>query len=342
MVEKMSKFDSPLVSVLIPAYNHENYVQSAIKSIISQTYENIELLVINDGSTDSTWKKICEMESECQKRFVRSIFWNQKNVGNCKTLNELLDNARGDYIYIIASDDQTLPNAIAEQVIFLESDKTFALCVGDNEIIDDKGKICYWDENRNIVYDKADAKFLTFASYLQFIRGFDFSSYRFGSYKELSKGNHIPNGYMIRKESFKDFRFAENGFLDDWQLMLHISKRHKMKYLDKHLMAYRWHSSNTVKNSRKMAKMTNKTKFYERHLLKGMSLDKFSPETRRFLEKNLHANSTKRISLKLYTKAKLSFFAFVFALSQIPGISLAFSKERKDFLLERIFLLADW
>ena len=49
--------DKSLVSVIISAYNHENYVQDTIKSIINQTYQNIELLVIDDGSTDSTWQK---------------------------------------------------------------------------------------------------------------------------------------------------------------------------------------------------------------------------------------------------------------------------------------------
>ena len=49
-----------LVSVLIPAYNHENYVQDSLQSIINQTYENIELIVIDDGSSDNTWQKIKE------------------------------------------------------------------------------------------------------------------------------------------------------------------------------------------------------------------------------------------------------------------------------------------
>ena len=47
-----------LVSVIIPSYNHEKYIQEAIKSVINQTYKNIELLVMDDGSKDSTWQKI--------------------------------------------------------------------------------------------------------------------------------------------------------------------------------------------------------------------------------------------------------------------------------------------
>ena len=54
-------FFKPLVSVIIPAYNHENYIQEAIKSIIAQTYKNIELIILDDGSKDSTWQKIQEL-----------------------------------------------------------------------------------------------------------------------------------------------------------------------------------------------------------------------------------------------------------------------------------------
>ena len=55
-------FSNHLVSVLVPCYNHENYVQDTIRSIIEQTYSNIELLVIDDGSTDNSFNKILEMK----------------------------------------------------------------------------------------------------------------------------------------------------------------------------------------------------------------------------------------------------------------------------------------
>ena len=58
-------FNKSLVSVLIPAYDHEKYVQETIKSIINQTYQNIELIIVDDGSKDSTWQKIQEMREEC-------------------------------------------------------------------------------------------------------------------------------------------------------------------------------------------------------------------------------------------------------------------------------------
>ena len=94
-----------LVSVIIPAYNHEKYVQETIKSIINQTYQNIELIVIDDGSKDFTWQKILEMKDECERRFEKVHFETKQNEGTCKTLNKLLSCAQGDFIDLIASDD---------------------------------------------------------------------------------------------------------------------------------------------------------------------------------------------------------------------------------------------
>ena len=71
--------ENPLVSVIIPVYNHEKYVQETIKSIINQTYKNIELLMLDDGSKDNSFAKTLELKEECEKRFVRVIMernWN--------------------------------------------------------------------------------------------------------------------------------------------------------------------------------------------------------------------------------------------------------------------------
>ena len=90
----------PLVSVLIPAFNHEKYIQQAIKSIINQDYKNIELLIIDDGSTDDTWNKIQEMKFLCIGRFVNIFFEKQKNNGVCTTLNRLIQKSNGEFILI--------------------------------------------------------------------------------------------------------------------------------------------------------------------------------------------------------------------------------------------------
>ena len=174
-----------LVSVIIPAYNHEKYVQETIKSIINQTYENIELIIVDDGSLDNTWYKIQEMKEICEKRFSRVVFETKQNEGTCKTLNRLINLSKGEYIYLIASDDIAKPIAIEKELEFLSSAPEYALVVGDNEIIDSEGKRCYWDIDKNNVYDRAKAKYLTFGDQLKSWRDFAFTSEEFGMYHTL-------------------------------------------------------------------------------------------------------------------------------------------------------------
>ena len=194
---------SPLVSVLIPAYNHEKYVQEAIQSVIDQTYQNIELIIVDDGSKDSTWKKIQEMKSVCEKRFSRILFETKKNEGTCATLNKLLTLANGEYISILASDDKFKPQLIEKTYEYLSHNSDYVLCVGNNEIIDLNSKKCFWDENKNCIYDINYAIYKTFGDYYKKHRSdVDFSSESFGSYISLYKENYIPNGKLIRKSVF--------------------------------------------------------------------------------------------------------------------------------------------
>lgn len=251
-----------LVSVIMPAYNHQNYVQEAIESIINQTYKNIELIVIDDGSSDSTWQKIQEMQEQCEKCFVRVVLQTKENEGTCATLNKMLDLAQGEFVYLIASDDKAKPQAIEKEVDFLAKHKDYALVVGDDEIIDSSSNLCYWDYEQNIVYDKDRADFTTFAELLKCHID------DFGNYDRLYHGNHIPNGYLIRKSIFdKIGKFTHEAPLEDWWLMLQIAKYAKMKFLDEILYSYRWHNSNTIKDRARIDNFAKKVMEYENRLL---------------------------------------------------------------------------
>ncbi len=268
-----------LVSVIIPAYNHQDYIQDTIKSIINQIYKNIELIVIDDGSKDSTWQKIKEMEQECKKRFARVHFETKENEGTPGTLNKLLCSADGEYIYIIASDDIAKPNAIAKQADFLDKNPDYSLAVANNELIDSNGKICYWDKDRNIVYEKTSAKYLTFGDYLKKQKRIDLNSDKFGRYDTIYTGNYIPNGYLIRKSIFSIIEpFTNEAPLEDWFLMMQISKYSKMKYLDEILFSYRWHDNNTIKNNSKMGQASLKTLLYEEKILEDIDENKVLPD----------------------------------------------------------------
>lgn len=100
----------PLVSIVIPCYNHAQFVQETIQSVIDQDYENIELIIIDDGSKDNSVEVIQEMIPACEKRFKRFEFRYRPNKGLCATLNEALEWCEGEYFSPLASDDIALPH----------------------------------------------------------------------------------------------------------------------------------------------------------------------------------------------------------------------------------------
>ncbi len=174
-----------------PAYNHEKYIEQAIRSVIEQTYKNIELIIINDGSSDNTWNIILSMQEECNKRFKRVVFKTQANQGTCITLNALISIASGEYIALIASDDVYYPQALEKLVYFLVNNPEYVLVVPNSKYIaEDNKEIRY-------VYVKNSKEHIlsTFKDYYELHLDFDFKSDRFGHYYTFLEKNYIPNFY---------------------------------------------------------------------------------------------------------------------------------------------------
>lgn len=105
----------PKVSVIMPVYNAEKYIQEAINSILNQTFEDLEFIIINDGSIDHTEELVNKYEDP-RIRFIQ----NKTNLGIAKTLNRGLDLANGEYIARMDSDDISMPERLAKQVDYLE------------------------------------------------------------------------------------------------------------------------------------------------------------------------------------------------------------------------------
>lgn len=278
---------TPLISVLIPAYNHESFITETIHSIIRQDYNNIELIVIDDGSQDSTWDILQSLKKICKDRFARISFKRQVNAGTCTTLNRLLDEARGEYICIVASDDCMAPHACATMLSFLNNHPDYILAVGDNEFIDSQSKKIYWDKSRRTVYQKDQAAFYTFSDFLKKSVQIPFDDNHFGKYPYLFCQNHIPNGYMIRKSFFDKIRFTTQAPLEDWYLMLQISKYGRLKFIEDILFYYRWHGANTVKNEQEMREISQKTKSHERKILKSINTKTVLPEVNDFINNGI-------------------------------------------------------
>lgn len=114
--------NTPLVSVLMPCYNVEKYVEDALSSIMKQSYTNLEIVVINDCSTDNT---LSILESLAKQDARIRIISNDVNLKLIDTLNKGVELCTGEYIARMDADDISFPDRIAKQVAFLEENKDY-------------------------------------------------------------------------------------------------------------------------------------------------------------------------------------------------------------------------
>lgn len=112
----MNNKKNPKVSVIIPTYNVERYIQECIKSIQEQTYDNIEIVVVDDCSTDKTYEILKNIEEKDRRL---KVFKNDKNMKICYTLNRALKNSTGEYIVRMDGDDISSSDRIEKQLRYL-------------------------------------------------------------------------------------------------------------------------------------------------------------------------------------------------------------------------------
>lgn len=122
------------VSTIIPAYNGDRYLKAAIDSILAQTYQDLEIIVVDDGSTDNT-------PQIAQQYGARVQYFSQTNQGVAASRNLGLAKARGEYIAFLDQDDVFLPYKLALQVALLEKDDNLGMVNSGWEIIDQQGEI---------------------------------------------------------------------------------------------------------------------------------------------------------------------------------------------------------
>ena len=124
-----------LVTVIMGSYNHERYVSEAIESVLSQTFRDLELVIVDDSSTDNS-RKIIEQYQTKDPR-VRAFF-HEKNMGIARTANDCLKEAKGRYLSFIGSDDVWYPNKLERQIDLMRCNEDKILW-SDGQIIDSYG-----------------------------------------------------------------------------------------------------------------------------------------------------------------------------------------------------------
>lgn len=139
--------DSPLVSVICLCYNHAPYLRESVESVLFQDYHPVELIVVDDCSTDNSREIISRLAEEHQG--IRTIF-SRENSGNCRAFNTAFRESRGKYIIDLAADDVLIPGRIRRGVECLENaGETFGVHFTDAEYIDEKSAFLRYHYKRD-------------------------------------------------------------------------------------------------------------------------------------------------------------------------------------------------
>jgi glycosyltransferase involved in cell wall biosynthesis len=246
----------PLVSVIMPVYNSEKYLKEAIDSVLNQSYKHLELVIVNDASTDLT-KNIIQSYSDSRIRYIE----NESNSGIVFSRNRGLSAAVGEYVATLDSDDIALENRIGEQVAFLNKNPDHGMCGTYYNTIDSNGKFI-----QPIRYPTKNEDITTW----------------------MILGNCFGNStIMMRSKMAKELGYRQGyDIAEDYDLWCRMAKISKLANLPIYGTLYRVHGNNMSVS--KMNDLLIVEKKIIREMLTGMNID-FS-ET----ELEIHVNFFKR------------------------------------------------
>jgi len=218
-----------LVSVIVPVFNRQDYVAETIESIVKQTYSNIEIIIINDGSTDDSEKIIRSFDAKYPDT-INLI--NQQNQGQVKARNNGLKVARGEFIAFLDSDDVWLLDKVEKQICLFKN--KIGLVYSGVQYIDALGK--------EIGDEQCD----------QDIRG--------SVYEKLIVKNRMTGGTVIVKsEALEKVGLFDETLeaAENWDLWIRVTQFYEVDFVDEALLKYRKHDGNMSSNNTLMLDATH-------------------------------------------------------------------------------------
>ena len=231
----------PLVSILIPAFNHEAFIERCLDSVLEDPYPAKELLVIDDGSSDRTpaiiQRWVDAHRGDLPIRFVRN-----RHSGIAATLNELAVRAHGQFLRPGASDDYLLPGGLDALVGYLLDHPAKGAVIGDSIVVDgsdrklhDSGMCDLHGANKN--HYRSD------------------DGIRRAIIDEWAVGGPVA---LIRKSALETVdRWTEGLRIDDWDLFLRLAAQNMLGFVDVKVCAYRLHGRNLSKTRNEAARIAN-------------------------------------------------------------------------------------
>jgi len=202
---------SPKVSVVIPAYNYGHYIEGAVDSALQQSYENIEVIVVDDGSTDDTLQRLERYQGEPRFQVVTQL-----NSGAASARNRGVESSSGEMIAFLDADDSYRADNISEKVNFLTTYPEYAWCYSDWAWVDEAGVAYKQGSDATVSLAHLKAQGDVFQKALQ--------GYRLGT-----------NVFLFRREVIESVGgFDENlAVLEDYDLYLRAAAGFPLGYVDK-------------------------------------------------------------------------------------------------------------
>ncbi len=225
----ISKQIHPLVSVVMTSYNHEKYLSLAIESVLNQTFDDFELIIVDDCSKDSS-REIINSFSQQDKR-IRKIF-HSVNVGISDTTNDGFNAANGHFVAYIQSDDLWMPNKLEKQIAIIQKDNNLIVW-SDALIINGDGRntgLLFTEKYRAIKKPKSGDIF-----------------------DVLILDNYIcGQSILINRQIVQKILFDRRlHYANDYKFMIELASRYKFRFIEDPLVKYRIHDNNTIHKDRK-------------------------------------------------------------------------------------------
>lgn len=242
----MDILQEPLVSVIVPLYNHERFITRCLDSIVEDPYPSKEILVLDDGSSDASAEMVQKWRIKNNARFEgRFAFVNRKNRGLTKTLNELISMAKGDYIVLVASDDCLLSGGIQVRLQYLLEHPNKLAVFADCIVIDETGGLLYNSGLTGLYRGRKD--------YL--------SHERLRVYELIFRWCVPGPVFMAKRDVYKIVgSYDETLNLEDYDFYLRLLSRNLLGFIDYPVAAYRLHGLNTISN-KELASRVNESMY---------------------------------------------------------------------------------
>lgn len=249
--------DKPLVSIITPCYNSQNYIKRYLDNILSQTYSNIELILVNDGSTDATENIILSYKERFEARGYRYVYIRQENKGLGGAINTALKYISGEYFTWCDSDNFYIDDYVSQKVNFFEEHPEYSIVRCDGYVVNDSD--IYSPRSTMCRIKKQEDKFKEhiFENCL-YIKNFHFGCAMLRT-ADFDKVN--PQRYIYPS------RHGQN-----WQLLLPMFYHYKSGYIDKPMFyfVYREQSVSNCVKTQGLDAIYNQTEEYSRIISKTL------------------------------------------------------------------------